>query len=67
MNKTQETYTNEEDYLARHYSFKPSISKRRALNGKSYIIRSYFAGGNDIQEAVTQLAVKQAYKDGGKL
>lgn len=36
------------------------------LNGRLNGV-PYFAGGNDIQEAVTQLAVKQAYKDGGKL
>ncbi len=45
------------------YFFSPSITKRRMVNGKTYIIRSYFAGKKDFQETIKQLAIKQAYKD----
>jgi hypothetical protein len=44
------------------YYFSPSITKRRTINGKDYIIRSYFKGGKDFQKTVQGLAVKQAYK-----
>lgn len=45
------------------YFFSPSITKKRTINGKTYIIRSYFAGKKDFQETITQLAVRQAHKD----
>lgn len=45
-----------------HYTFAPSISKRCTVDGKKYYVRSYFTGDKDFNEAVTQLATKQAYK-----
>ncbi len=37
------------------YFFSPSITKRRMVNGKTYIIHSYFAGKKDFQETIKQL------------
>lgn len=45
------------------YFFLSSITKRRTIKGKSYIVRSYFKGGKDFNETLKRLAVKQAYKD----
>ncbi len=45
------------------YFFSPSITKKRTIGKKTYIIRSYFAGKKDFQETIKQLAVKQAYND----
>ncbi len=44
------------------YFFSPSITKKRTVKGKSYIVRSYFTGGKDFNETVKRLAEKQAYK-----
>ncbi len=44
------------------YFFAPSITKTRTINGKTYIVRSYFAGNKDFAEVITQLAIRQAYK-----
>ena len=58
MKNSQETYLNEDDYLARHYSFKPSISKRKIVGGKSYYVRRYFKGDKDFTEVMKDLATK---------
>lgn len=52
-----------EDNLPDHYLFSPSVMKKRTINGKTYIIRSYFAGKKDFAKVMTQLAMRQAYKD----
>lgn len=58
MNKTQETYANEDDFIARHYSFKPSISRQKTVGNKSYYVRRYFKGDKDFGTTMQQLAVK---------
>ncbi len=45
------------------YFFSASITKKRTINGKTYIILSYFVGKKDFQKTIKQLAIKQAYKD----
>ncbi len=45
------------------YFFSASITKKRTIKGKTYIIRSYFAGKKDFQETIKQLAIKQAYNN----
>lgn len=47
------------------YFFSSSITKTRTVNGKSYTVRSYYAGGKDIHETVKRLAEKHAYKNAG--
>lgn len=42
------------------YMFAPSIGKRRTVDGKTYIVRSYFAGGKDFERAMERLAARQA-------
>lgn len=44
------------------YFFSSSITKKRTIRGKTYIVRRYFVGGKDFNETVKNLAVKQAYK-----
>ncbi len=44
------------------YYFSPSITKKRTVHGKTYIVRSYFTGGKDFHETIKRLAEKQAYK-----
>lgn len=45
------------------YFFSPSITRTRTINGKTYIIRSYYIGGKDFAETIENLAIKQAYKN----
>ncbi len=54
--------TNELDGLEKHYLFSPSITRRKTVCGKTYTVRSYYAGGKDFRKAITRLAEKQAYK-----
>lgn len=42
------------------YMFAPFIGKRRTVGGKSYIVRSYFAGGKDFKRTMERLASRQA-------
>lgn len=58
MKTTQDTYSKEDDYLARHYSFKPSISRQKTIGGKSYYVRRYFKGDKDFAEVMERLATK---------
>ncbi len=44
------------------YFFAPSITKKRTIKGKTYIVRSFFKGGKDFNETIKKLAIKQAYK-----
>ncbi len=57
-----EQETNELDGLEKHYLFSPSITRRKTVCGKTYTVRSYYAGGKDFRKAITRLAEKQAYK-----
>lgn len=57
--KVKETYNSIEDYEEKHYSFSPSIGKRREIGGKSYCVRRYFKGGTDFETAVRKIAEKQ--------
>lgn len=65
----QETTENEDlcdEYgFEEHYSFSPSITKKRTVSGKTYTVRSYYVGGKDFNETVKRLATKQAYKQVG--
>ena len=58
MKTTQETYANEDDFMARHYSFKPSISRQKTVVNKSYYVRRYFKGDKDFSEVMERLATK---------
>lgn len=59
MKTTQnETYANEDDFMARHYSFAPSISRQKTVGNKSYYVRRYFKGDKDFETAMQQLAIK---------
>lgn len=53
-----ETYANEDDYIARHYSFAPSISRQKTVGNKSYYVRRYFKGDKDFAEVMERLATK---------
>ena len=44
-----------------HYTFAPSISIRKIVDGKSYYVRRYFKGGKDFEKIMQSLAVKQIY------
>ena len=57
-----EQETNELDGLEKHYLFSPSITRRKTVCGKTYTVRSYYAGGKDFRKAITRLAERQAYK-----
>ena len=57
-----EQKTNELDGLEKHYLFSPSITRRKTVCGKTYTVRSYYAGGKDFRKAITRLAEQQAYK-----
>lgn len=57
-NLQNETYANEDDYMARHYSFAPSISRQKTVGNKSYYVRRYFKGDKDFGTTMQQLAVK---------
>ena len=57
-----EQETNELDGLENHYIFSPSITRRKTVCGKTYTVRSYYAGGKDFRKAITWLAKQQAYK-----
>lgn len=58
MKTLQETYANEDDFIARHYSFAPSISRQKTIGNKSYYIRRYFKGDKDFSEVMERLATK---------
>lgn len=44
-----------------HYTFAPSISMRKIVDGKTYYVRRYFKGGKDFEKTMQSLAVKQIY------
>lgn len=39
-----------------------SVTKKKIVKGKTYIVRSTFAGKKDFAKTIQQLAIKQAYK-----
>lgn len=46
---------------AEHYTFAPSISMRKIVDGKTYYVRRFFTGGKDFEKIMQSLAVKQIY------
>lgn len=44
-----------------HYTFAPSISMRKIVDGKSYYVRRFFKGGKDFEKTMQSLAVKHIY------
>ncbi len=45
------------------YTFSPSISVRKNVDGKTYYVRRFFKGGKDFEKTMQSLAVKQIYKN----
>lgn len=45
------------------YTFLPSISVRKNVDGKTYYVRRFFKGGKDFEKTMQSLAVKQTYKN----
>ena len=43
------------------YSFSPSISSRKIVDGKTYYVRRFFKGGRDFEKIMQDFAVKQNY------
>lgn len=61
METARQTQNETVEYVeTKHYMFAPSIGKRRTVDGKTYIVRSYFAGGKDFERAMERLAARQA-------
>ena len=58
--RQQTFYKSEEDYEENCYLFSQSIQRQRIVSGKSYYVRSYFAGGQDFEKTVETLASKRA-------
>lgn len=46
-----------------NYIFSSSISRRKTVNGKTYLVRSYFIGGKDFEETIKRLAVQKTLKE----
>lgn len=44
-----------------HYTFSPSISKRKIVGGKTFYVRRFFTGGKNFEKAMERLAARQAY------
>jgi len=42
------------------YSSSPSVTEQKTINGKTYIVRRYFAGNKDFAKTFEQLAIRQA-------
>lgn len=57
IENTIKAFCNIEDY-ENCYIFSPSISRRKAIGGKTYLVRSYFKGGKDFEKTMQNLAVK---------
>lgn len=45
------------------YTFLPSISVRKNVDGKTYYVRRFFTGGKDFEKTMQSLAIKQTYKN----
>ena len=45
------------------YTFAPSVTKKKSINGNSYTVRRYFLGGKDFAETMERLAARQIYKE----
>ena len=48
MSNTIKVFCNIDDY-ENCYIFSPSISRRKAIGGKTYYVRGYFKGGKDFE------------------
>jgi hypothetical protein len=46
---------------AEHYTFSPSISKRKIVDSKAFYVRRFFTGGKDLEKTMERLAARQAY------
>lgn len=60
IENTIKAFCNIEDY-ENCYIFSPSISRRKAIGGKTYLVRGYFKGGKDFEKTMQNLAVKNTY------
>ena len=49
--------------LIEKYSDKPTDVDEFVIDGTKYIVTSHYCGNKDIDEVLTTLAIKQAYKD----
>ncbi len=54
------------DGLENHYIFSPSITKQRTINGKTYIVRSYFNGKKDFKKIICEHAFKRSLAEKGE-
>lgn len=64
MQYQQQNYEiDNEQAVKEPYYFYPSITKRKTVCGKKYIVKSYFIGGKDFSETVKRLATGQAQKN----
>lgn len=60
MTNTIKVFCNIDEY-ENCYIFSPSISRRKAIGGKTYYVRGYFKGGKDFEKTMQTLAVKNTY------
>ena len=59
----KQTYTSVEDYEANCYQLFPSISKRKNVGGKTYLVRRYFNGDKDFEKSMQSLASQHTFKN----
>lgn len=59
--QTQNEEVQERFYEAEYYTFSPSISKRKIVDGKAFYVRRFFTGGKDFEKTMERLAARQAY------
>ena len=59
----QETYASLEEYEKNCYFFSPSISKRRKVGGKTYLVRRYFRGSKDFEKTMKTLALQKTIQN----
>ncbi len=59
VKKTQ--FTSVEEY-ENSYRFRPSITHKRVIDGKTYIVKRYFTGDIDFEKSIKTLAKNNYYK-----
>lgn len=59
----QQTYTSVEEYETTCYLLFPSISKRKNIGGKTYLVRRYFNGDKDFEKSMQSLASQHTFKN----
>ncbi len=59
MNKQQNKAIN----IDKNYLNAPSISMRRKIGGKEYLVRSFFTGEKNLNEIITGLAIQRVYDE----